>query len=240
MLKQSAEPIAETPECTGHGLGAPVHSAPPECAPPERLSPGCVSPECAPPGPKPAQRAQEMRLVHSILSGEEDFTRLYEAHAPQVYRFFVRRTGDPDEAEDLTQDVFLVVHRSLSDYRGEAPLAGWIYGITRNHYRGHCRRLRLSDMLRRCLQGQEESSPAPERSAEARCLLRRFEANGAALLTPREHRLVALLGESRSSIRDIAKALGASEASAKTRIHRLRRRMIADMPEVLEVLRVSE
>lgn len=178
-------------------------------------------------------------LADSILDGEQDFARLYALHAPDVYRFFVRRIGDPDEAADLTQDVFLVVHRSLSGYRGEAPLAGWIYGITRNRYRGYCRRLRLSDTLRRGLQAPE-AEPEPERSAEVRGLLRLFEANGAARLTPPEHRLVALLRESRSSIRDIAHALGTSEATAKTRIHRLRRRMIADMPEVLNVLRVSE
>ncbi len=216
MLKHSAELLSEAPEA---------------------FEPA----ECAGPRPDAAGRPHASPASADFPPvGEHDFARLYEAHAPQVYRFFVRRTGDPVEAEDLTQDVFLVVHRSLPSYRGEAPLAGWIYGITRNRYRGHCRRLRLVDTLRRSLQGQEDASPAPERSAEARCLLRLFEANGAAHLTPPEHRLVALLGESRSSIREIAKALGTSESSAKTRIHRLRRRMLADMPELLSVLRVSE
>lgn len=59
--------------------------------------------------------------------------QLYEAFAGRLRRYFRRHRSSPAEAEDLTQDVFVRVLRSLPEFRGEqAQFAGWVWAIARN------------------------------------------------------------------------------------------------------------
>ena len=58
------------------------------------------------------------------------FAQVYEAHVRFVWRT-LRRLGVPDkDCDDATQDVFLVVHRKLPEFRPEAPLKHWLFRIT--------------------------------------------------------------------------------------------------------------
>jgi RNA polymerase sigma-70 factor (ECF subfamily) len=75
----------------------------------------------------------DRELVDKILGGSrEHFDLLYNAYFPRVYRFALKRLGDPAEAEDVTQEVFVTVFRVLASYRGKSSLLVWIFGITRN------------------------------------------------------------------------------------------------------------
>ncbi|KUG59398.1 RNA polymerase subunit sigma-70 [Serinicoccus chungangensis] len=60
-------------------------------------------------------------------------------HSPRVYRLSYRLTGDPHEAEDLTQDVFVRVFRSLDSYR-PGTFEGWLHRITTNLFLDKMRR----------------------------------------------------------------------------------------------------
>ena len=60
-------------------------------------------------------------------------------HSPRVYRLAYRLTGDPHEAEDLTQDVFVRVFRSLDSYR-PGTFEGWLHRITTNLFLDKVRR----------------------------------------------------------------------------------------------------
>lgn len=60
------------------------------------------------------RRRQDRELVNQILAGEPDaFTHLHELYSQRIYRFAVKRLGDPTEAEDVVQDTFLKVHKCL-------------------------------------------------------------------------------------------------------------------------------
>jgi hypothetical protein len=64
------------------------------------------------------------------MEGTSDgFDELYKAYKPKVARYLSRLVG-PGEAEDLAQEVFLRVHRSLGTFKGESALATWIYRRT--------------------------------------------------------------------------------------------------------------
>ena len=79
--------------------------------------------------------------------GEDEFSALVERHQPTVFRWAVALTGDFDDAEDVTQEVFVRAHRKLSSFRGDGSLDGWLYRITRRVVARHRtkarRRLRL-------------------------------------------------------------------------------------------------
>lgn len=75
-----------------------------------------------------------------LVPARQDFRDLYVAWYARVFRW-VRALGGPEaDAEDLTQDVFLVVHRRLSEFDG-ANVAGWLYRITRRRVRDFRRAL---------------------------------------------------------------------------------------------------
>ncbi len=59
------------------------------------------------------------------------FEQLVRALQPQVYRWALTFARDADDADEITQDTFVRVHRNLRQFRGESALEAWVYGITR-------------------------------------------------------------------------------------------------------------
>lgn len=60
------------------------------------------------------------------------FADLVERHKGRVYRTLYQVVGDPHDAEDLAQDVFVKVFRSLASYRGDAAFTTWLHRLTLN------------------------------------------------------------------------------------------------------------
>ena len=78
----------------------------------------------------------EEQLIHAAQSGDrEAFALLYEANVEQVYRYLLRKTGQPADAEDVTAEVFIraMSMRSLPSFeiRG-APFIAWLLRIAHN------------------------------------------------------------------------------------------------------------
>ncbi|HYS69550.1 MAG TPA: RNA polymerase sigma factor, partial [Gemmatimonadaceae bacterium] len=69
----------------------------------------------------------------SLASAGDDaaFTTLVTRFQPAVFRWALIFARDPDEAEDITQEVFVRTHRQIGDYRSDGPLEAWLYRITR-------------------------------------------------------------------------------------------------------------
>ncbi len=61
------------------------------------------------------------------------FETLVRTHQDRVYDFCVRMLADREEAFDLTQEIFISVHKHLDKFRADAKLTTWIYRIARNH-----------------------------------------------------------------------------------------------------------
>jgi RNA polymerase sigma-70 factor (ECF subfamily) len=77
--------------------------------------------------------AQDDALVVRLRAGDEQaYADLYRRMHPPVFGFALRRLGDPIEAEDVAQDVFLQVYRSIERFEGRSSLLSWIFGIARH------------------------------------------------------------------------------------------------------------
>lgn len=94
---------------------------------------------------------------------------LYEAHADFIVRV-ARQLGAPaEQAEDIVHDVFLVVHRRLSDYdEGRGSMRAWLYGIARNVVHHRLRSATRGDRRLRLLPDPEPPPGPDERLARAR------------------------------------------------------------------------
>jgi len=178
-------------------------------------------------------------LVEAILGGSrEHFDLLYQSYFPRVYRFALKRLGDPGEAEDVAQDVFMTVFRALSSFQGNSTLLVWIFGITRNtvNRRFRRRRPRLECLDDGARQVAGEEAP-PDRAADARRILDRCEEVIEQKLTPLQRRIFHLKHLRRQSIRNIAEGLGKSEDAVKANLYRMRRALLEAAPDLETLLR---
>lgn len=79
-----------------------------------------------------AAYALDAQLASLASAGDDTaFTALVTRFQPAVFRWSLIFASDPDEAEDITQEVFVRVHRQLGGYRSDGPLEAWLYRITR-------------------------------------------------------------------------------------------------------------
>jgi RNA polymerase sigma-70 factor (ECF subfamily) len=168
----------------------------------------------------------ESSIVSRCLSGDEtaweQFVRL---HTRQVYALCYRFTGSNAEAQDLTQEVFLRVFRTLKSFRSsEGSLGTWLARLTRNllidHYR-RTRQDRATDSIEERLPVIEESGPVarPDQVLAGR---EASEVLQGALqkLSPDLREAVILRDLQEMEYREIAQVLGIPEGTVKSRINR--------------------
>jgi len=103
-------------------------------------------------------------LLPRCRNGDEGaWHELVSLHTRRVFGLAYRFTGRVDEAEDLTQEIFIKVYRTLDRYReADGPFPGWLMTVARNHAIDHYRR-RKQDLLRRAEDPRIlEAAPAKE------------------------------------------------------------------------------
>ena len=182
--------------------------------------------------------SDDQELVQEILNGSsEHFDMLYNAYFHRVYRFALKRLGDPGEAEDVTQEVFFTVFNALKSFQGNSTLLVWIFGVTRNTVNRRFRRPRPRIESIEGPDAREISSggvPIDE-AVDARRMLLRCDDVIEHVLTPLQRRIFHLKHLRRQSIRNIAEALGKSEDAIKANLYRMRK-VISDSAPGLEAL----
>jgi RNA polymerase sigma-70 factor (ECF subfamily) len=169
-------------------------------------------------------------LVARCRAGEPAaFRQLFREHRAQVTRLVHRMTGGSAELEDLVQDVFVQVHKSLGSFRREARLSTWIYRIAIN----------VVLMHRRALRSRPPTIPAPadaprgdeEQPDEQLARGRRVAALYRLLDRMSEKkRTVYVLHEIEGlSPAEISKIVGAPVLTVRTRLFYARRSLLAEL-----------
>lgn len=96
---------------------------------------------------RPAAAAlADAELVEGIRRGSEShFRELYERYFQRVYNFSYLRVRNHADAEEIVQETFTAVFRSIEAFRGQSALLSWIYGIAKNTVNNHLRRSKAKD-----------------------------------------------------------------------------------------------
>lgn len=166
-------------------------------------------------------------VVERCLSGDDAaWEELVRSHTRRVYGICYRFTGREAEAQDLTQDVFLRVFRSMGSFRSsEGSFVTWLTRLTRNllidHYR-RTRRERLTDSIEAQLPGaagELRSSSRPDSMVAGR---EASELLQAALggLSPELRETVILRDLQEMEYKEIADVLAIPEGTVKSRLNR--------------------
>ncbi|HEX9189355.1 MAG TPA: sigma-70 family RNA polymerase sigma factor [Vicinamibacteria bacterium] len=166
-------------------------------------------------------------LLPRCREGDEAAWReLVARHTRRVFGLAYRFTGRVDEAEDLTQEVFVKVYQTLGRYReSDGPFGGWLMAVARNHAIDHDRRRKQERLRRSDDPGALETMPSRdehpiaglEREERSRLVHR-----GLAAL-PADLRLPLILCDLQGRpYEEIASELGIPLGTVKSRINRAR------------------
>jgi len=179
-------------------------------------------------------RTSDRELWALAVDGDrEAFGRIFDRHAKTVYNHLFRRTADWSEAEDLTSTVFMHAWRRRSETVLDRESAlPWLLGIADGLVSNTRRRLRRAEaLLRRLVSHDEPVGDHADRVADLVDAERRMsEIHQALARLPRHEReVVELCVWSGLDQQAAAAALGIAVGTVKSRLHRARRRLGADL-----------
>ncbi|MBI5816191.1 MAG: sigma-70 family RNA polymerase sigma factor [Nitrospinae bacterium] len=155
---------------------------------------------------------------------EKEFQALYKTFQPAILRYLARLAGE-NEAEDLTQEVFMRIRRSIGSFRGESSLSTWVFRIAANAALDKLR----SPAFKKPARGPEgdpgqdtpDNGPSPDqrliRNEMNECIRSFIEK------LPEQYRDVIVLSElEEKKNSEISEILGVTVGTVKIRLHRAR------------------
>ena len=172
-------------------------------------------------------KKDEAHIIKEILNGKtEQYEYFLDRYGQQVFVLVDRIVSCQEDAEELTQDVFLKAFQQLSSFKAESTFSTWIYRIATNIAISAVRKkrndvLRLDDSVFANLSDtqvdaalEDESEEQMERLQQA---MNQLEADERALIT--------LYYLKEKPLAEVAFILGLTEGNAKVKLHRIRKKL---------------
>jgi RNA polymerase sigma-70 factor (ECF subfamily) len=172
-------------------------------------------------------KKEEAHIIKEILNGKtEQYEYFLDRYGQQVFVLVDRIVSCQEDAEELTQDVFLKAFQQLSSFKAESSFSTWIYRIATNLAISAVRKkrndvLRLDDSVFANLSDtqvdealEDESEEQMERLQQA---MNQLEADERALIT--------LYYLEEKPLAEVAFILGMTDGNAKVKLHRIRKKL---------------
>ena len=177
----------------------------------------------------------EQVLVDRISSGDSTaFQEFVDRYKKKIYYIAYDITGDHDDAEDVSQEVFIKVFRSLKTFRRNAKISSWLYQISVNASIDLLRKKSLKpeksmDDIERAdiqenLPGSSTHAQNPERSAED-LIIQNHISEALQKVSPKERSVFVMRHYNELKIREIAEILKVSPGTVKALFYRATRKL---------------
>jgi len=194
-----------------------------------------------------ASAEAERNLVARLQAGDRQaLGDAYLRYGARVYAFALRRLRDPFEAEDVVQDVFVEISRSIGSFQGRSRLSTWIFGIASHEVGSRLRRrarhaVPVGSFGTPGATGEPEldtpaSEPGPDRIADAARTLARCHAVLQAEVPASQREVFELHARGAGDVAAIASACGRTPQAVKISLFRTRRRLMERVPGLGEFL----
>lgn len=170
----------------------------------------------------------ENSLIRQILNGAtERYAELVQLHENAVFALIVRIVGSCEEAEELTQDVFLKAYSNLHKFKRQSTFSTWLYRIAYNKAISQTRGRRIVQLEldeSRLMKISDEELDAFEQSEsnndKIERLIRAIEA-----LPSEERALITMVYYNNLSLQKCAEITDQSLGNVKVKLHRIRRKL---------------
>ena len=170
------------------------------------------------------QGPSDYELAQRSAEGDgEAFEQIYRRHFRRVYALCLRMLGDPTQAEDLTQDVFVNLFNKIGSFRGESAFTTWLHRMTVNQVLMFFRKASTRSELTtdegetpvQIVRGTEDPNAMP--------VVDRIALERAIAQLPPGYRTVFILHDVEGHDHDeIARILEVSEGTSKSQLHKAR------------------
>jgi RNA polymerase sigma-70 factor, ECF subfamily len=171
----------------------------------------------------------DTEIIKRILQGEQAlFAQLVQRYQQYVFTLVLRFTDSREDAEEISQDVFVKAYRSLADFRGESKFSTWLYTVVRTSSITFLRKKKLDttslDNERTSLQLENRESGFNANTMEQKS--RHAMVNAAIrLLSPDDGQIITLFYKGEQSLEEIGRIMGLEPNTVKVRLHRARNRL---------------
>lgn len=176
----------------------------------------------------------ERELIRRLRSRDERaFRELIDLYRDRVFNVTFRMLGDRAEAEDIAQEVFIAVFKTIDSFREESKFSTWLYRVAVNHTKNRIKYLaRRNDRNRTELDDNTADSDGPslgntirptrpDRALEGAQMEQVLQTAIASL--DEEHRVLVVLRDVEElSIEEICEITGIPDGTVKSRLHRAR------------------
>ena len=170
-----------------------------------------------------------MALIERCRRGELGaFEELYKAHAGRLYSLVIRMVGNPADADDLLQEIFLSAHRKLEGFRGDSSLGTWLYRLATNQCLDFLRsRATKAGHVTDTLEDEPHLFDGGSRALAERTVAK-MDLERAVAQLPQGCRAAFLLHDVQGLEHgEVADALGIAEGTSKSQVHKARLRLRA-------------
>jgi RNA polymerase sigma-70 factor, ECF subfamily len=182
--------------------------------------------------PIESKSLSENEIIRRAQDGDEPmFEYLYRLHNRRVYAVCLRLLKDPTEAEDLTQEAFLLLVRKISTFRGESAFSTWLHRLAVNRVLMHLRKKSLQVVSIEVAPDPHDETGSPSIDIGMPDLLMegtldRINLERCIAQLPLGYRTIFVLHDIQGhEHREIAAILGRSIGASKSQLYKARRRL---------------
>jgi RNA polymerase sigma-70 factor (ECF subfamily) len=174
-----------------------------------------------------AQAVLDMNLIKASAAGDERaFEQLYRQYSRRVYSLCLRILGNPADAEDITQEVFLQVYRKLKTFRGDSAFTTWLHRLTVNAALMHLRKSIVKHEQAEADDHIKGITDARAKDEGGSPLIDRIAIERAVKELPPGYRTVFTLHDIEGyEHEEIARMLGISVGTTKSQLHKARMKL---------------
>ena len=172
------------------------------------------------------ERPQDNDVVLAQKSADGDtaaFEELYHRHFRRVYALCLRMTGKPEQAEDLTQDVFIQLFNKIGSFRGDSAFTTWLHRMTVNQVLMHFRKRSTKSELTSVDEETPDEIVRGTENPDKMPIIDRIALEKAVQQLPPGYRTVFILHDVEGyEHEEIARMMGVAEGTSKSQLHKAR------------------
>jgi RNA polymerase sigma-70 factor (ECF subfamily) len=171
----------------------------------------------------------DSEIISLVLKGDNNaYALLVERYKSYVFTLTLRFIKNREDAEEVSQDIFVKAYRYLADFKGTAKFSTWLYTIVNTTCITFLRKKRL-DIKSLDDEGTFEIADSQDSGFRANQVEQKSRLNmvnqAIALLSPDDAEIITLFYKNEQSLEEIGQILGVEVNTAKVRLHRARTRL---------------
>jgi len=171
----------------------------------------------------------DIEIIGKVLNGEQQaYSLLVSRYQNYVFTLAFRFTKNREDAEEVSQDIFIKAYRALADFKGNSKFSTWLYTIVNNTCITFLRKKKL---VTHSLDNERVFQVADSQDSGLRANLVEQKSRVAmvnkaiTLLGPDDAEIITLFYKAEQTLDEIAQILGLETNTAKVRLHRARTRL---------------